>query len=153
MPQWIIMGALAGLLAVGAPADVAANDNEPTDRLEQTAGASTALGSVAIPRSVLADGERLSAGTYQLRLTDESAEPDAAGQSPSLNRWVEFVQGDEVRGREVVSIVPSDEIGDVAGAGTPSPGTSIVQMLKNNEYVRIWINQGGTHYLIHLPPA
>ncbi len=148
MPRWIIMGALAGLLALGASADVAAD--EPA---EQAADTSTALGSVAIPRSVLADGERLSAGTYQLRLTDESAQPDAAGQSPSLNRWVEFVQGDEVRAREVVSIVPPDEIGDVAGAGTPSPGTSLVQMLKDNEYVRIWINQGGTHYLIHLPPA
>ncbi len=145
MPRWIIMGALAGFLAVGASADVAADGPA-----EQAADTSTALGSVAIPRSVLADGERLSAGTYQLRLTDESAQPDAAGQSPSLNRWVEFMQGDEVRGREVVSIVPPDEIGDVAGAGTPSPGTSIVQVLKDNEYVRIWINQGGTHYLIHL---
>ncbi len=145
MPQWIVVGALAGLLAVGAAADVAAHG--PAG---QAAGASTALGSVAIPRSVLANGERLAAGTYQLRLTDESAQPEAAGQLPSLNRWVEFVQGDEVRGREVVSIVPPDEIGDVASAGTPSPGTSLVQMLKDNEYVRIWINQGGTHYLIHL---
>ena len=149
MPQqWIVIGALAGLLAGGAAADVAAD--RPA---EQAAGASTTLGSVAIPRSVLANGERLAAGTYQLRLADESAQPEPAGQSPALNRWVEFVQGDEVRGREVVSIVPSDEIGDVADAGTPSPGTSLVQTLRDNEYVRIWINQGGTHYLIHLPPA
>ena len=148
MPQWIVVGALAGLLAVGAAADVAADGPA-----EQAAGAQTALGAVAIPRSVLANGERLAAGTYQLRLTDESAQPESAGQLPALNRWVEFVQGGEVRGREVVSIVPPDEIGDVAGAGTPSPGTSLVQMLKDNEYVRIWINQGGTHYLIHLPPA
>ena len=148
MPEWIVVGALAGLLAVGAAADVAANGPA-----EQAAGAPTALGAVAIPRSVLANSERLAAGTYQLRLTDESAQPESAGQLPALNRWVEFVQGGEVRGREVVSIVPPDEIGDVAGAGTPSPGTSLVQMLKDNEYVRIWINQGGTHYLIHLPPA
>ena len=147
MPQqWIVFGALAGLLAGGAAADVAAD--RPA---EQAAGVSTTLGSVAIPRSVLANGARLAAGTYQLRLTDESAQPESAGQLPALNRWVEFVQGGEVRGREVVSIVPPDEIGDVAGAGTPSPGTSLVQMLKDNEYVRIWINQGGTHYLIHLP--
>ncbi len=146
MPQWIVVGALAGLLAVGAAADVAADGPA-----EQAAGAQTALGAVAIPRSVLANGERLAAGTYQLRLTDESAQPESAGQLPALNRWVEFVQGGEVRGREVVSIVPPDEIGDVAGAGTPSPGTSLVQMLKDNEYVRIWINQGGTHYLQAAP--
>ena len=106
---------------------------------------------MAIPRSVLANGAQISAGTYELRLTDDSAEPEAAGQTPALNRWVEFVQGDEVRGREVASIVPQDEIGDVAGSAAPGPGTSLVQMLKDNDYLRIWINRAGTHYLIHLP--
>ena len=24
-------------------------------------------------------------------------------------------------------------------------------MLKGNDYVRVWINKGGNHYLIHLP--
>ena len=150
MHQWIVMGTLAGLLSVGATANVAADG--PTDKAEQAAAA-TMLGSVLIPRSVMADGEQLPAGTYQVHLTGDSAQPDAAGQSPTLNRWVEFVQGDEVRGREVVSIVPPDEIGDVAGSATPGPGVALVQMLKDNEYLRIWINQAGTHYLIHLPPA
>ena len=24
-------------------------------------------------------------------------------------------------------------------------------MLKGNDYLRVWINKGGNHYLIHLP--
>jgi hypothetical protein len=32
-------------------------------------------------------------------------------------------------------------------------GGARVEMLKGNEYVRVWINRGGVHYLIHMPPA
>jgi len=28
-----------------------------------------------------------------------------------------------------------------------------VDMLKGNDYVRVWINRAGTNYIIHLPPA
>jgi hypothetical protein len=28
-----------------------------------------------------------------------------------------------------------------------------VQILRGNEYLRVWINQGGTHYLIHFAVA
>ena len=33
----------------------------------------------------------------------------------------------------------------------PAAGASKVQVLKGNEYVRVWINKGGNHYLIHFP--
>ena len=26
-------------------------------------------------------------------------------------------------------------------------------MLRGNDYIRVWINRGGTHYLVHLVPA
>ena len=108
------------------------------------------LGAVSIPRGVMADGEMLSPGDYQVRLTARSATPDTVGALTVLERWVEFRQGDDVRGREVVSIVPNDEISDVAKSTAPGSGSSRVELLKEEEYMRVWINQGGTHYLIHL---
>jgi hypothetical protein len=109
------------------------------------------LGSVHIPRNVMADGKPLKAGTYRLRLTADNATPPAAGQTPQYERWVEFLQGNKVVGREVVSVVPRDEISQVAQDKPPAPGGSKVELLKGNDYLRVWVNRGGTHYLIHLP--
>jgi hypothetical protein len=116
-------------------------------------GGDVALGSVRIPRAVTADGKPLKPGTYQVRVTAQEAKPDAVGQTEKMERWAEFVQGGQVRGREVVSIVPSAEIKQVADDAPPRPGGNKVQLLKGNDYVRVWINRGGTHYLIHLPTA
>jgi hypothetical protein len=110
----------------------------------------TALGTVRIPKEVKADGKPLPAGTYQVRLTADEAKPDAVGTSGKLERWVEFLQKGSVKGREVVSIVPQDEIKMVEKDTPPAPGASKVQMLKGNDYLRVWINKGGNHYLIHL---
>jgi hypothetical protein len=110
----------------------------------------TALGSVRIPRAVMADGKPLPAGTYQVRLTAQEATPPAVGQTAPYERWVEFLKGSNVAGREVVSIVPQSEVSMVAEDAPPRPGGSKVQMLKGNDYLRVWINRGGTHYLIHL---
>ena len=108
------------------------------------------LGSVELPRRVMADGRTLASGTYDLRVTADSANPDAPGQLAVLERWVEFRQGDEVKGREVVSIVPQSEIDGVAKTAPPGSGTSRVELLKDNEYLRVWVNQNDTHYFIHL---
>ena len=109
-----------------------------------------ALGTVSLPRTVMADGQSLGAGSYDVRLTARQAAPETAGALTVLERWVEFVQGGEVRGQEVVTIVPASEIGDVAKSAAPGSGSARVEMLRENEYLRVWINQGGTHYLIHL---
>ncbi len=108
------------------------------------------LGIVELPRRTMANGETLASGTYELHVTATSAVPDAPGQLPVLERWVEFRQGSEVRGREVVSIVPPSEIDDVAKTAPPASGTSRVEMLRDNEYLRVWVNQSNTHYFIHL---
>ena len=115
----------------------------------------TALGSVRIPRAVKADGKDLKAGTYQVRLTAEEAAPVVPGIK--MERWVEFVQGGKVAGREVVSIIPADEVKDTQPGPdlpgkAPRAGTR-VDMLKGNEYLRVWITRGGVQYLIHMPPA
>jgi hypothetical protein len=117
-----------------------------------------ALGTVTIPRSVTADGKALGRGRYTVRLTAQAAQPTVAGQLPDLNRWVEFVQGGQVRGREVVSIVPADEVDDTQQGPDMSTGSvprnaTRVEMLKGGEYLRVWIARGGHHYLVHLVPA
>lgn len=108
------------------------------------------LGSVHITRKVMANGQPLAPGTYQVRLTQDEATPPATGTDPKLERWAEFVQGGKVKGKEVVSIVPQDEVAQVANSKPPRPGSSRVELLKGEEYVRVWINKGGTNYLIHL---
>ena len=50
----------------------------------------------------------------------------------------------------VGSIVTSADIKAVAEMKPPAPGTSRVDGLKGSEYLRVWINKGGTHYLINL---
>ena len=98
-------------------------------------------------------GKPLAAGTYQVRLTGQTATPDAKGQTAPLERWVEFVQGGQVKGREVVTIVPRESIDKVQKDAPPRANGSKVELLKGGDYYRVWINRGGNHYLIHLPAA
>ena len=107
------------------------------------------LGSVNIPRAVKADGQALAAGTYQVRVTETPASPPAAGQTPQYERWAEFMRGGKVVGREVVTIVPGSDIKQVAEMNPPPSGGSRADVLKGNDYLRLWINRGGNHYLIH----
>ena len=72
-------------------------------------------------------------------------------------RWVEFVQGGKVVGREVASIIPADEVKDTQPGpdlqgSAPRAGTR-VELLKGGDYLRVWITRGGVQYLIHMPPA
>jgi hypothetical protein len=115
--------------------------------------AALALGRVRVPGGVTADGKPLPAGSYDVRVTVDEAKPDAAGSVEKLERWVEFVQGGTVKGREVVSIVPQSEISLVQKDAPPRTGAAKVERLKGGDYVRIWINKGGNHYLIHLPSS
>jgi hypothetical protein len=125
----------------------------PTAGRAQAPAGATSLGSVRLTRAVKANGQPLAAGSYTVRLTEEQARPDAKGQDPSLERWVEFLQGSQVKGREVVSIVPESDIAQVSDGKRVPKGSARVEMLKGNDYVRVWINRGGNNYLIHLPPA
>lgn len=109
-----------------------------------------ALGTVRMPKGLKADGKELAAGTYQVRLTAEEAKPDAKGSSEVLERWVEFVQKGEVKGREVVSIVPAAEAKLVQKDTPPPSGGSKIEALKGGDYMRLWINKGGNYYLVHL---
>jgi hypothetical protein len=88
-----------------------------------------------------------------VRLTPQNATPDAKGQTSALERWVEFVRGGKVAGREVVTIIPQSEIDKVQKDAPPKANASKVETLKGGDYVRVWINKRGTNYLINLRNA
>jgi hypothetical protein len=151
--QSVLVGiAVLSLCATGAFAQHQTPNQQPATAAAPTAPTGEmALGSVRLPRAVTADGKPLAAGTYQVRLTAQEAKPEAVGTTKELERWVEFVQGKTVKGREVVSIVPQAEIKMVVKDAPPASGGSKVQVLRGNDYLRVWINRGGNHFLIHLP--
>jgi len=124
---------------------------QPNTAEEPNAPGAMALGTVRLPKAVKANGENLPAGSYQVRLTADEAKPDAKGSTEKLERWVEFVKGGKVAGKEVVSIVPAAEAKLVQKDTPPAAGGSKVETLKGGDYVRIWINKGGNYYLVHLP--
>ena len=123
----------------------------PTGLAAQTA-AGTALGTVTLAQRVMADGQVLAAGAYQVRLTGDSPSP-VVGQSPDAARYVEFMRGGKVVGRALATVISNADMSQVVKGPRPSAGGSRVDLLKGNDYVRVWINRGGTNYLIHMVPA
>jgi hypothetical protein len=155
MKQTWLVGAVASVLFVASAAAVTPEMQSGSNA--QVPTGETVLGTVSIPRAVMADGKPLPAGRYTVRLTAQTATTPAPGATPALERWVEFVQGGQVRGRELVSIVPAEEVKDTM-PGPDMPGKvgragSRVEMLKGGEYLRVWIARGGHNYLLHLPPS
>lgn len=153
MKQMWLVGAVACVLAAGSVSAHGTTDIQAGQKTQATG--QSVLGTVSIPRAVLADGKPLPAGRYTVRLTEENAQT-VPGQQPELNRWVEFVQNGQVRGREIASIVPAQEVKDTM-PGPDMPGRvgrsgSRVEMLKGGEFLRVWIARDGTNYLLHLPP-
>ena len=118
----------------------------------QSGSATTALGSVTLSRKVTADGQPLAAGTYQVRLTSDQPK-SVVGQTPEAERYVEFVRSGKVVGREVATIVSDADAKSVLKMGAPAPGGVRVELLKGDDYIRVWINRGGNNYIIHLPPS
>jgi hypothetical protein len=175
MKRFVLVGALISALGAGAYAQGAGSQDaakKPAGKSGATSGqdaghtapkaqppteASPAapegqlqLGTVHIPKGVKADGKPLPAGTYQVRLTADTASQQAPGQTKSLERWAEFVRGGKVAGREVVTIVPQADISKVQKDTPPKANSSKVETLKGGDYVRVWINKGGNYYLVHL---
>ena len=137
---------LTGLLTVGVAVTGA-----------QTKGATKAtatLGTVKIARNVLADGKPLAAGSYTLRVSDEMPAP-VVGQSADEARWVEFLQGTTVKGREMATVLSKDALKQMAKKdSSPVPTDVRVEMLKGEDQImRVWFNHAGVQYLIHLTVA
>jgi hypothetical protein len=159
MKQLIFVGALTIALGAGAQAQQpgaagghTAPKAQPTTAPDLTiTAADVALGSISLNKAVKADGKPLPAGTYQVRLTAEQGTAEAKGQTKSSERWVEFMRGGKVVGRELVTVVPQTEIGLVQKDTPPARNGAKVETLAGGDYVRVWINRGANHYLMHLP--
>ena len=154
MNRYVNIGLAFGMSAcLGAAVHLSAQAKPQTGKpaMEQSAQAGTSvnLGAVRIPRAVKGDGQALPAGTYQVRVTETPASPPAAGQTPQYERWAEFMRNGKVVAREVVTIVPAGDIKQVAEQNPPPAGGYRAEVLKGNDYLRLWINRGGNHYLIH----
>lgn len=107
------------------------------------------LGTIRLSKAVTADGKSLPAGTYQVRLTTTGLSP-VVGQTPEQSRWVEFVRGGSVAGREVATVVSADDMRTMNKM--PRKGGAVrVETLKGGDYLRVWLIHSGSHYLIHLP--
>ena len=118
----------------------------------QSATDATMIGSAHLTHAVLADGTPLAAGTYQIRLTDD--QPTAAvGESPGAERWVEFVKDGKVAGREVATVISAGDISAIVKDPQPKANTSRVDVLKGGDYVRVWVNKDGNHYIVNMPLA
>jgi hypothetical protein len=111
-----------------------------------------ALGSAHLTRAVVADGKPLASGTYQIRTTDDEPKP-AIGQSANAERWIEFLKGGKVVGREVATVISAIDMKTIVKGPTPPRNGSRVDTLKGGDYVRVWVNKGDTNYLINLPLA
>jgi len=115
----------------------------------QTTTSTATLGTARITTAVKADGKTLPAGTYQVRLTTVTP-PKVVGQTVEETRWIEFMQGGTVAGREVATVVSQAVIDEIKDRPAPA-GAVAVQTLKGGDYLRVWMKHSGTNYLIHLP--
>jgi hypothetical protein len=130
---------MAGFLAGALSGVVAAQRSSPT-----------LLGTVQIGRSLMANGQRLPPGSYQVRLSGDAATPVVDQQGET---WVEFVRGGKVVGRELAIVVNDADIKSVAKGARLPAGESRVEMLKEGHYWRVWLHKRPNHYLIYLPPT
>lgn len=149
MNRYVNIGLAFGMSAfLGAAVQLSAQA-KPAMQQSQQVGGSVDLGRVRVPRTVKAEGLSLPAGTYQVRVTETPVTPVPPGQTPQYERWAEFIQRGKVVSRVVVTIVPASDIKEVAEQNPPPPGGYRAEVLKGNDYLRLWINRGGNHYLIH----
>jgi hypothetical protein len=142
MKQLVLVGTLVGALGVSATAQKSTN----------TGNAAANLGTITLNKKVMADGKPLAAGTYQVRLTSDSPKP-AVGESPESEKYVEFLRGGKVVGREVATIIASSDVSKIAKGPHPKGNGVRVDTLKGGDYVRVWIAKGGQNYLINMPPS
>ena len=152
--HWVLVGILAAcLIGSEAVAQHKAPLTQPTTAAVPAAPTGEVpLGSFRLPKAVTADGKPLPAGTYTAKVTAQEAKPDAVGLTEPLERWVELSRGKTAAGREVVVIVPEAEIKMVVKDPPPrAGGAPKVQALKGGDYMRVWFNRAGHHYLIYFP--
>lgn len=97
----------------------------------------------------MADGKALPAGSYSIRVSSAAVTP-VAGQPAGSEKWVEFVQDGQVKGRELATVISAADAKTVIDGTAPAANSAKVELLRGGEYLRVWANHDGNHYLIHL---
>jgi hypothetical protein len=143
MKHMISSFAFAGALTLGA---VAAQTVPPA------AGNTEPLATVAIPVSVMVSGKPVPSGTYEIRLAAGRPAP-LAGQSPTAQRWVDFVANGTVVAREAAEVLYDNDLPDIGSSARPVASGTRVEMLKGGEFLRISVKRAAERYLIHLAVA
>jgi hypothetical protein len=104
---------------------------------------------VRIMQPVLAGGQPLAPGTYELIVTDES--PATQHRQPNESqRWVEFVRDGMVVAREIAEVFPHPETPVGTSSASDAP-RAVIQKLKADDFVRISVNAPNARYLVYLP--
>ncbi len=165
MKHLVLVGILTAALAGVGYAQGTAQQSPPTGEKkaapagkraarQATPAAGEVLGTITLPKDVKANDQPLAKGTYQVRLSSDEVKP-APGTDPNSEKWVEFVQRGQVKGKELASVMPNSEVQKVGEdkQAPPPPGKPRVQLLKEKHYYRVWLSKGGNSYLVHLPPA
>ena len=115
------------------------------------APAGNVLATVEIPRAVLAGGQPLAPGTYELRLTGERPEP-LVGQAPDAREWVDLVADGAVVARELAEILRDGSLPAEGASSRPVPTGVRVDVLRGGEFLRVSVKRDdGTRYLLHFP--
>jgi hypothetical protein len=104
---------------------------------------------VTITQPVLAGGQLLASGRYELIVTDESPATQS-GQPNESQRWVEFVRDGMVVAREIAEVFPHAET-PVGTSSASSAPRAIVQKLKADDFIRVSVNAPNARYLVYLP--
>jgi hypothetical protein len=108
------------------------------------------LGTVRLTQSVIAGGQVLEPGIYEMRLTGEHVDP-LPGQSADAEQIVEFVKDGRAVARDVAQVMP----GPTGAVGTSGGASSQarVERLKADDFVRVSMNREGERFLVFLPIA
>jgi hypothetical protein len=109
-------------------------------------GTGEVLATVRIPQAVLANGQPLPAGTYDVRLTNEWL-------TAPTEQWVELVANGAVVAREVAVVLRDDDLPVIGASSVPGQVGTRVEMLKGGEYLRVSVKRVGERerYLVYLP--
>ncbi len=104
---------------------------------------------VRITQPVLAGGQPLAPGTYELVVTDEHPSTPA-GMPSEAQQSVEFVRDGMVVARETAEVFPRAEqpVGTSSASGS---ARAVVEKLKADNFLRIAVNGATARYLVYLP--
>ena len=129
--QWVLVCVLAGALMGSPPRRSTRRQTSSLPplkpRRQRPARSRSAPFGCPKPSPLTANRFRLA---RTVKVTAQQAAPEAVGTTEALERWAEFSRGKEVKGREVVTIVPQSEIKMVVKDTPPASGTSKVQVLR-----------------------